>query len=63
MVSIKEEIISDTPFQSSGQLLVILSVSRKVDFGDTREVSIIGNELMCSKDRHTFSLKTEMNVY
>ena len=41
MVSIKECIISNTPFQYSGPLFVILSVSRYLDFGDTREVSLI----------------------
>ena len=36
MVSIKEDIIPNPIFQSSGTLLVILSVSRNVGFGDTR---------------------------
>ena len=36
MVSIKEDIIPNIPFQYSGTLLVILSVSRNMDFGDTR---------------------------
>ena len=38
MISRKEYIIPNPPFQSSGLLLVILSVSINVDFGDTREV-------------------------
>ena len=36
MVSIKEEIIPNLPFQFPGPLLVILSVSGNVDFGDAR---------------------------
>ena len=35
MVPIKEEIIPNPPFQSSGPLLVILIVYRDVDFIDT----------------------------
>ena len=42
MVPIREEIIKNTSFKYSGLLLVILSVSRNVDFCDTREVSLIG---------------------
>ena len=42
MVSIREYIIPNMPFQYSGPLLVIVSISRNVDFGDTREVSSIG---------------------
>ena len=38
----REEIIPNPKFQYSGPLLVILSVSRNVDFGDTREVLLIG---------------------
>ena len=38
MVSIREDIIPNPPFQSSGQLLVILSVSGNMDFGDTKKV-------------------------
>ena len=41
MVSIREEIIPNTPFQSPGPLLVILSVSSNVDFGDTSKVLLI----------------------
>ena len=37
MVSIKEKIIPNPLFKSSGTLLVILSVSRNVDFDDDRE--------------------------
>ena len=36
MVSIKEDIIPNPPFQFSGPLLVILSVYSNIDFGDTR---------------------------
>ena len=39
MVSTKEDIIKNPPFQSSGTLLVIWSISRNVGFGDTRQVS------------------------
>ena len=42
MVSIREDIITNLPFQSSGPLLVILRVSINVDFGGSREVSLIG---------------------
>ena len=36
MFFIKEEIIPNPPFQFSGSILVIISVSRNVDFRDTR---------------------------
>ena len=36
MVSIKEEIIPNPPFQSSGPSFVILSIYRNMGFGDTR---------------------------
>ena len=42
IVSIKEVIIPNPPFQYPGPFLVILSVSRNVVFGDNREVSLIG---------------------
>ena len=42
MVFIREYIIPNPPFQSSGQFLVILIVFRNVDFGDTQKVSFIG---------------------
>ena len=42
MVSIREGIILNPLFQFSEPLLVILSISRYVDFGDTREVLLIG---------------------
>ena len=42
MVSTKEDIVPSPPFQYSGPLLVILSVSRNVDFGDTREFLLTG---------------------
>ena len=42
MVSTREEIIPNPPFHSSGPLLVILSTSRKLDFGYAREVLLIG---------------------
>ena len=48
MVSIKEDITPNPPFQFSGPFLVILSVSRNVDFVDTRKVSLIGSYYMCS---------------
>ena len=35
MVYIREEIIPNPPFQSSGPFLVVLTVSRNVDFVDT----------------------------
>ena len=38
MVSIKEEIIQNPPFQFSGPVLVILIVSTNMYFGDTSEV-------------------------
>ena len=41
IVYIKEEIIKNLQFQYSGTLLVILSVSIKVSFGDNKEVSLI----------------------
>ena len=40
MVSIKEEIITNLTFEYSGPMLVILSVSSNMDFGDNREVSL-----------------------
>ena len=39
MVSNREDIIPNTQFQSSGPLLLILSVSGNVHFVNTREVS------------------------
>ena len=48
MVYIVEEIIPNPPFQSPGQLLVILSVSSNMDFGDTREVSLIDTQCISS---------------
>ena len=42
MVSIREEIIPNPLFWSSGLFLYILSVYRNVDSGDTGEVSLIG---------------------
>ena len=50
MVSIKEDIITNPPFQFSGPSLGILSVSRNVGFGDTRQVSSIGHYPMCSEN-------------
>ena len=47
MVSTKEEIIPNPPFQFSGPLLALLSVSSNVDFGDTRQVSLIGSYHTC----------------
>ena len=46
MVSIKEEINQNPPLEYSGPLLVILSVSGNVDFGDTRQVSLLGYYFM-----------------
>ena len=63
MVSIKEEIIPNSPFHYSGPLLVILSVSSNMDFGDTREVSLSGPYRMLSEDRKECVLTIEMNVY
>ena len=57
MVSIKEEIIPNTPFQFSGTLLVVLSVSRNVYFGYTRQVSLISSYCMCSNDINKCVLK------
>ena len=42
MVSIREEITPNTPFQYSGPLLVILSIYKNMNFGDTIVVSLIG---------------------
>ena len=42
MVSIQEYVITNPYFQYSGPLLVVLRVSCNVDFGDTREVLLIG---------------------
>ena len=42
MLSIREEITPNPTFQYSGPLFVILGITRNVDFGDTREVSLIG---------------------
>ena len=61
MVSIKEDITPNPPFQSSELLLVILRVSSNVDFGDTRQDSLIGSYRMCSENRNKCVLKTEMN--
>ena len=41
-MSIKEYTIPTPPFKSSRPLLVILSVSRNVDFVDTREALLNG---------------------
>ena len=43
MVSTKEEITPNPPFQFSGPLLVILKVSRDMDFGDTTKLLLIGS--------------------
>ena len=61
ILSIKCYIIPNPPFQSPGQLLVMLSVSSNVDFGDTRKVSLIGTfidmnvswqyKYLCSENR------------
>ena len=41
MMPIKEDIIPSPAFQYSGPMLVILSVSGNMDFGDTSEVLLI----------------------
>ena len=61
MVSIKEEIIPNTPFQSTGPLLVIWSVSDKETFCDTRDVLLIGTFFIFPNDRHEYFMKIEMN--
>ena len=61
IVSIKEEIIPNPPFQFSGTSLVILSFSRNVVFGDTRQVLLIGSYFMCSKILNECVLAIEMN--
>ena len=62
MVSIKEEIVPIPPFQSSGTLLVILSVSSNVGFGDTSELLLIGPYSMCSGDKNKCALKIEKTI-
>ena len=62
VVSIKEEIPQNPPFQSSGPLLLVLNVSRNIDFCDTREVSLIGSYCMCYFNRNECVLKIVMNV-
>ena len=42
MVSTKDKIITNLPFQYSRPLSVILGVSRRVDFDDTMKVLFIG---------------------
>ena len=63
MVSIKEDIIPNPPFQFSGPLLVILSVFFNVDFGDTRQVLLIFPYRMCSKYINLCVLAIEMKNY
>ena len=58
MLYIREEIIPNPPFQSSGSLLVILSVSRNIYFGDTGEVSLIGPKCMCYDNMNECVLKS-----
>ena len=41
ILSIWEETISNSSVQSLGPFLVMLSISDNVNFGDTREVSLI----------------------
>ena len=61
MVSIKEDITPNPPFQSSELLLVILRVSSNVDFGDTRQDSLIGSYRMCSENRNECVMKIKIN--
>ena len=52
MVSIKEYIIQNPPYQSSGPMLVILSISNNMEFGVTREVLSIGPQRICPGNRY-----------
>ena len=56
MVSIKEDITPNPPFHFSWPLLVILSISRNVAFGDISQVLLIGSYRMCSNNRNKFVL-------
>ena len=61
MVSIKEDITPNPPFQFSGPLLVILRVSSNMDSGDTRQVLLIGSYHMCYENINVRVVKIEMN--
>ena len=63
MVSIKEYIIQNPPYQSSGPMLVILSISKNMEFGVTREVLSIGPQRICPDNRYKWVMTKEMNVY
>ena len=62
LVSIREDIITNTQFQSSGTLLVISSVFVNIDFGVTRVVSLIVPYCMCSENRNECVLTIDMDV-
>ena len=61
IVFINEDITPNPPFQFSGPLLVILSVSSNVYFGDTRPVSLIGSYCICSDNINECVLTIEIN--
>ena len=61
MVSIKDEIIPNPPFQYSRLLLVILSVWRNLDFGDNREVLLIDPYFMCYDNRNGYFMIIKLN--
>ena len=60
MISIRENIISNLPFQSSSQLLGILSVPRNIYFDDTRKTLLIGPHFMYYENINECVLKIEM---
>ena len=60
MISIRENIIPNLPFQSSSQLLDILSVPRNIYFDDTRKTLLIGPHFMYYENINECVLKIEM---
>ena len=63
MVSIKEEIIQNPPFQFPGPSFVVINVTRNVGFGDTRSVLLIGPYHMCSYNRDERVLKIGISMF
>ena len=63
LMYIKEYIIPNPKFQSSGALLVILSISRNMNYSDTREVSFIVNYHIYPKYRHECFLIIKILVF
>ena len=60
-VSIREEIIINPPYQTSRPLLVILIVSKIVDFWDTRLVLLIGPLCMWYDNINIYIMTIELN--